>query len=429
MQNSQHGNTKNSPKYPRRYKTEEFTLFEGDVRLYRVNASGDIWQFSTWISEEKKYFRKSLRTKDRELAQERARELFYEIQGKIRVGEKLFDITIREVVDQFLEEQQKRVRVGDTGGGKIGITEGRFSTIRTQSNRHLVPFLGEKTKLQDIDGNQFRNSYTQWRKKRSPNVTDVTIINERATIGSVFRFAFDKQWIRQNQLPRWEEMKKNVRSRDALELDEWREVYTYLRTWTKNDTEDHVIFQKNMVREFILILANTGLRFGELRHLRWGNVRLFTEKDENGRDEVKSRIDVEISKTGRRQDVIGMRGDLFQRLKKHTEFTDAGDYIFADPKTGEMLNKKIYYRHWDEIIRNTSLKSKHPKPTFYCLRHTYATFRLMEDVPVFDIAENMGTSVKFIEEHYGHVKRIQRSHVLTQRKANSEKSKSYLSEF
>ena len=184
--------------------------------------------------------------------------------------------------------------ISGTGGGKIGITEGRFSTIRTQLNRHLVPFLGEKTKLQDIDGNQFRNSYTQWRKKRSPNVTDVTIINERATIGSVFRFAFDKQWIRQNQLPRWEEMKKNARSRDALELDEWREVYTYLRTWTKNDTEDHIIFQKDMVREFILILANTGLRFGELRYLRWGNVRLFTEKDENGRDEVKSRIDVEV---------------------------------------------------------------------------------------------------------------------------------------
>ena len=124
-----------------------------------------------------------------------------------------------------------------------------------------------------------------------------------------------------------------------------------------------------------------------------------------------------------------MRGDLFQRLKKHTEFTDAGDYIFADPKTGEMLNKKIYYRHWDEIIRNTSLKSKHPKPTFYCLRHTYATFRLLEDVPVFDIAENMGTSVKFIEEHYGHVKRIQRSQVLTRRTRKAEQTKSYLSEF
>ena len=106
MQNSRHGNSKNNPKYPRRYKTEEFTLFEGDVLVYRVNASGDGWQFSTWISEEKKYYRKSLRTKDRELAGERARELFYEIQGKIRIGEVLFDLTIREVATQFLEEQK-----------------------------------------------------------------------------------------------------------------------------------------------------------------------------------------------------------------------------------------------------------------------------------------------------------------------------------
>ena len=75
-----------------------------------------------------------------------------------------------------------------------------------------------------------------------------------------------------------------------------------------------------------------------------------------------------------------------------------------------------------------AIKPKHPKPTFYCLRHTYATFRLLEDVPVFDIAENMGTSVKFIEEHYGHVKRIQRSHVLTRRTRKAEQTKSFLSD-
>ena len=53
----------------------------------------------------------------------------------------------------------------------------------------------------------------------------------------------------------------------------------------------------------------------------------------------------------------------------------------------------------------------------------------LEDVPVFDIAENMGTSVKFIEEHYGHIKRIQRSQVLTRRTRKAKQTKSYLSEF
>jgi integrase len=39
----------------------------------------------------------------------------------------------------------------------------------------------------------------------------------------------------------------------------------------------------------------------------------------------------------------------------------------------------------------------------YCFRHTYATFRLSEGLDVYSLANQMGTSVKMIEEHYGHI--------------------------
>src|SRR5204863_8022069 len=39
----------------------------------------------------------------------------------------------------------------------------------------------------------------------------------------------------------------------------------------------------------------------------------------------------------------------------------------------------------------------------YCFRHTYATFRLTEGVDVYFLAKQMGTSVKMIEDHYGHI--------------------------
>jgi integrase len=42
----------------------------------------------------------------------------------------------------------------------------------------------------------------------------------------------------------------------------------------------------------------------------------------------------------------------------------------------------------------------------YCFRHTYATFRLSEGVDVYILAEQMGTSVKMIEQHYGHVNTV-----------------------
>ena len=43
-----------------------------------------------------------------------------------------------------------------------------------------------------------------------------------------------------------------------------------------------------------------------------------------------------------------------------------------------------------------------PRST-YCFRHTYGTFRLSEGVDVYILAEQMGTSVKMIENHWGHV--------------------------
>jgi integrase len=42
--------------------------------------------------------------------------------------------------------------------------------------------------------------------------------------------------------------------------------------------------------------------------------------------------------------------------------------------------------------------------TIYSLRHTYATFRLREGTHHFHLAQNMGTSVRMLEEYYGHVR-------------------------
>ena len=389
--------------------TDEIELHEGDVVIYRIKRSGDVWQFRTWIREHQKYVRKSLRTKDTETAIAKAREEYLDINHRLRNHEAVFDIPFHELVEEYLKDQKTRIRIGEVGKGSIGITQGRFTTITTQVKRHLIGFIGKSTKLSTIQGDQFKNKYTQYRRKNNPEVQDVTIINERATIGNVFRFALDKGWIQSKQLPRWEEMsKKNSRKRDAFELKEWQEIYKYLRSWGKEETTKVGKLERELVRCFILILANTGLRLGELRYLKWKNIKLLPEGNQ-----TLVKIDVDVGKTGARESVIGRRGDIFKKVKTISSFKSPEDWVFTGVDTGEQLSKKILYRLWDEIVKNTSLKDKYPKPTFYCLRHTYATFRLYANVPVFDLADNMGCSVKFIEEHYGHIKRIKRAKILT----------------
>ena len=44
---------------------------------------------------------------------------------------------------------------------------------------------------------------------------------------------------------------------------------------------------------------------------------------------------------------------------------------------------------------------KGEKRTLYSLRHTYATFRLEDEVSVHLLAKQMGTSTQMIDQHYG----------------------------
>jgi hypothetical protein len=41
--------------------------------------------------------------------------------------------------------------------------------------------------------------------------------------------------------------------------------------------------------------------------------------------------------------------------------------------------------------------------SLYSLRHYYATQRLLEGIPIHDLAQQMGTSVLMIQKHYSHL--------------------------
>lgn len=53
------------------------------------------------------------------------------------------------------------------------------------------------------------------------------------------------------------------------------------------------------------------------------------------------------------------------------------------------------------------------KRTFYCFRHSYATFALTNDkVEIHTLAKQMGTSVGMIEKHYSHLDAVKAIHQL-----------------
>ncbi len=381
------------------FHTEEVDICDGEVKLIRTQTSNKIWQVRIWVRGEGKYFRKSLRTKDLEQAKEKAKSIYYKMMGQVEIGKKIFSISATELVDSYIKHQEQRVE-GDF------ITKGRLTTIKTQM-KHFIGFVGETTRLDSIQSHKYKDYYA-YRKRVKPEVTNVTLVNERATIGHMYKWGLEQGFISQSQLPVWSEIRKTISYRKALQRDEYRVLYTYLRNWHKDVSDERDVYERQLCRDFILVLANTGMRFGEARFIKWNYVKIVqSQPREDGRSNypnVQIHIPKEISKVRKQRTAIGLRGDILKRIKTYSNHTHQQDYVFADYDTGEPVSRKTLYRLWEIIRKESGIGDFVEDYSYYSLRHTFATYRLMiGKVDVFTLSKVMGCSVKYIEEHYGQI--------------------------
>jgi hypothetical protein len=61
------------------------------------------------------------------------------------------------------------------------------------------------------------------------------------------------------------------------------------------------------------------------------------------------------------------------------------------------------FRQWLEDTQLLNCPVTGKERSLYSLRHYYATQRLLEGIPIHDLAEQMGTSVLMITKHYSHL--------------------------
>lgn len=96
--------------------------------IYITPYSNGKWYFRTWISEEGKYLRKSLRTTDTQDAIRLAEQEYLNVYATIQKGHKVFGLKWIELCEEFIQHKQQDVEVGR-------IKESRLKTIKTQINR------------------------------------------------------------------------------------------------------------------------------------------------------------------------------------------------------------------------------------------------------------------------------------------------------
>lgn len=349
------------------------------------------------LPKEDRYKTYSLKTPDVGTARQLAYRKEADIEFRLEHDVPVFNRPFRQVAEEYLATQQRRANAGE-------VSKDRVKNLRNTFTRALEDYVGS-TQIHLIGQDRW-TGYPTWRRENGKGrfrerVSDSTIATEMGALNAVMNYAISKRYVGAGHRFEGKPKLKTMR-RDEFTVEEYRKLHSFGRAWIGKATSPQGTWYRSMCYQFMLIMCNTGMRPPEAKNLRWRDV--MAAKDRDGREIVV----LFVQGKGKSRKLVAPKsvGDYLDRVRALSKATKPDDPVFT------IINgkpaKHLYSDTVQDLLTESGLRmgpNGIPRST-YCFRHTYATFRLSEGVDVYILAEQMGTSVKMIENHYGHVNTI-----------------------
>jgi integrase len=227
-----------------------------------------------------------------------------------------------------------------------------------------------------------------------------TIHQEIVVIRQVLKTAVRHKWL--DKLPDLSEpygASKKISHRAWFSHDEYKKLYEATRRRALNPKKKRFAWECEQLHDFVLFMANTGLRPDEALRLEHRDVTIVYDEG------VGEKI-LEISVRGKRG--VGycksMPGAVtpYRRLLKRAKPTTGKEASPQYPQPTDRLFPNEYFHLFNRVLAEEGLKvDREGRPrTAYSLRHTYICFRLMEGADIYQVAKNCRTSVEMIQKYY-----------------------------
>ena len=375
------------------------SLMGGKLHVYKRENS-NVWQCSTFMGGKNR--RQTTKCESLEQAIDFAEDWYLQLKVKNRAGLLKNERTFKQAADQFRREYEV-------------ITEGHRNPLYveghwTRLDKYLVPFFGSLG-LSEITAGKVQE-YRIHRKetfvprlKPAPNLPPEkqtrkgparnTLHQEIVTLRQTLKTAIRHGWLQ--HLP---DLSEPYRTNAKISHRAWfsPEEYKKLYQATRRRAEKPHKGERNrwiseQTHDYVLFMANTGLRPDEAKRLEFRDISIVRDRDT---DETILEIEVR----GKRG--VGycksMPGAVmpFRRLRKR-----------STQQPTDRLFPKFSYMLFNKVLEEESLKfdREGQRRTPYSLRHTYICLRLMEGADIYQIAKNCRTSVEMIENYYAsHIK-------------------------
>jgi hypothetical protein len=366
------------------------------VIVYRRKDSDKCWQCATFLS--RRMWRKSTREDSLAKAKDFAEDWYLGLRGKQSAG--LLEIpkpkpkgpTFQQAADKFMEEYV--ALVGHERSPK------HIKILKLKLRLHLIPFFGNMavTEITSDVVQQYRVHRATTNTDRDGNLrppSRTTIHHEIVTLRHALKTALQQRWI--TGLPDLSERFKasnKVSYRPWFPPADYKALYEATRARTKKPPEPHQKADNEDLHDYVLIMANSGLRTDEADNLELRDIAVIFDKPTG-----EYILDIDVRGKRGQGTCKTMPGAVapFERLRDRKTLKPT-DRLFKGRRMKDLLNEVL-------VETNLKLDRDGKRRSAYSLRHTYICFRLLAGADVYQVAKNCRTSVEVIQTNYAaHIK-------------------------
>jgi integrase len=208
--------------------------------------------------------------------------------------------------------------------------------------------------------------------------------------------------------------------------EEYQRLFEATRRRAQKPLNNRHRWACEQLHDFVLFMANTGLRPDEAARLQFRDVSIVKDNGETILEiEVRGKRGIGWCKSTAGAVLPFKRLKERPRLKPmdpaHPEKTE-----LAKPAPTDVLFPTSHRELINALLDELGLKFDRDGNvrTSYSLRHTYICFRLMEGADIYQIAKNCRTSVEMIEKYYAsHIKTMLDAAAINVRKGTLRKER------
>lgn len=399
------------------------SLNANEIAIYDealIYQRGEYWQMRMWLAKEGKYARFSLRTRNRDTAEAKAKKYYHELMAQQLSGKTYFSMTAKQGVEEYVKQRQKDMEAGL-------IVKGRLGTIKTHLE-HWLNFVNKDTKLKEIERTDCENYFhSRTKNKKKVAVSRTTILNEQSTINAMMSWLHKRsetytEAFEFKKLPKVDTGDENNR-RNTFTEEEIAAIRSKLDRNIAEGKADLSLYgnlNKVITAYYLHLAIITGLRRGEQLQLTWADIS-WMEKHVKGEEQgvpyslVRITIRGTTTKVRKTRHFVVKDWEYFDDLSTflHARYIKANKdnkkalpfaktLVFSTDGTSAITTRVIAY-YFDEVLNECEIDNRDTRNLVpYSFRHYFITDMINKGASPTQVAETCGTSTAQIEKTYYH---------------------------